>query len=72
VYSPVIGGKPASSAYAIPCGTSKAVRTSPATTSERNQRARYDDSSVNPGTKSLFKRPRPSRVAVDGCYTPDG
>ena len=33
VYRPVIGGRPASSAYAIPCGTSSATRTSPATRS---------------------------------------
>ena len=33
VYSPVIGGRPASSAYAMPCGTSSVVRTTPATTS---------------------------------------
>ena len=30
VYRPVIAGRPASSAYAIPCGTSKALSTSPA------------------------------------------
>ena len=33
VYSPVIGGKPASSAYAMPCGTSSVLRTIPAMTS---------------------------------------
>jgi hypothetical protein len=30
VYKPVIGGKPASSAYAMPCGTSRVVSTTPA------------------------------------------
>ncbi len=33
VYRPVIGGRPASSAYAMPCGTSSVVRTTPATRS---------------------------------------
>ena len=33
VYKPVIGGRPASSAYAMPCGTSKVVSTIPAITS---------------------------------------
>ena len=33
VYSPVIGGRPASSAYAMPCGTSSVVSTTPAITS---------------------------------------
>src|SRR4051794_4299141 len=54
VYRPVIGGKPASSAYAIPCGTSKAVSPTPAPTSDRSHRALYDDRVVNPGTKPPF------------------
>ena len=33
VYRPVTGGSPASSAYAMPCGTSNAVSTTPATMS---------------------------------------
>src|SRR5690349_18985427 len=33
VYRPVIGGSPASSAYAMPCGTSSVLSTIPATTS---------------------------------------
>ena len=33
VYRPVIGGRPASSAYAIPWGTSSVLSTIPATTS---------------------------------------
>ena len=33
VYSPVIGGRPASSAYAMPCGTSSVLSTTPAMTS---------------------------------------
>ena len=33
VYRPVIGGRPASSAYAMPCGTSSVVSTTPATMS---------------------------------------
>ena len=33
VYRPVIGGSPASSAYAMPCGTSRVLSTIPATTS---------------------------------------
>ena len=37
VYRPVIAGSPASSAYAMPCGTSRAVSTRPATTSLGNQ-----------------------------------
>ena len=38
VYRPVTGGRPASSAYAMPWGTRIAARTRPATTSERNHR----------------------------------
>ena len=49
MYSPVIGGRPASSAYAIPWGTSSAVRTSPATRSLESQLRRYDDSRRTPG-----------------------
>ena len=33
VYSPVIGGKPTRSAYAMPCGTSSVLSTIPATRS---------------------------------------
>ena len=33
VYRPVIGGRPASSAYAMPWGTSRVVSTTPAMTS---------------------------------------
>src|SRR3954447_23058219 len=50
VYRPVIGGKPASSAYAIPCGTRSAVSTSPAMTSWRSQLALYDESVASPGS----------------------
>ena len=50
MYRPVIAGSPASSAYAIPWGTSKAVRTSPAVTSLESQRAWYDLSMTIPGT----------------------
>jgi hypothetical protein len=39
VYRPVTAGSPASSAYAMPCGTSKADRTTPATTSLGTARA---------------------------------
>ena len=38
VYRPVIGGSPASSAYAMPCGTSSVVSTTPATTSLTSHR----------------------------------
>ena len=40
VYRPVIGGRPASSAYAMPCGTSSVVRTTPAITSLRSHSRR--------------------------------
>ena len=40
VYSPVITGRPASSAYAMPCGTSSVVSTMPATTSLRSHAIR--------------------------------
>ena len=40
VYKPVIGGRPASSAYAMPCGTSSVVSTTPATTSSASQARR--------------------------------
>ena len=49
VYSPVIGGRPASSAYAIPCGTSSAVRTNPATRSWRSHPRSYDRMLAMPG-----------------------
>ena len=40
VYRPVIGGSPASSAYAMPCGTSSVVSTTPAMTSLTSHRRR--------------------------------
>ena len=40
MYSPVIAGRPASSAYAIPWGTSSVVSTIPAMTSLRNHEIR--------------------------------
>ena len=40
-YKPVTAGSPASSAYAIPCGRRRAVRTKPATRSCRSQLGRY-------------------------------
>jgi hypothetical protein len=49
VYRPVIAGRPASSAYAIPWGTRSAVRTSPATRSLESQLRRYDESRRTPG-----------------------
>ncbi len=36
VYRPLTGGRPASSAYAIPCGTKMAASTTPATRSDRS------------------------------------
>ena len=39
-YKPVIAGSPASSAYAIPCGTNNVTSTSPATTSWESQERR--------------------------------
>ena len=43
VYKPVIGGRPASSAYAMPCGTSRVVSTTPAMTSFSSHWRRYDE-----------------------------
>src|SRR6516225_1665720 len=55
VYRPVIGGRPASSAYAMPCGTSRVLSTTPATTSLASHSRRYDEglsprASLNIGT----------------------
>ena len=50
VYSPVTGGRPASSAYAIPWGTRIAASTTPAIRSKRNQERWYDRSAPIPGT----------------------
>jgi hypothetical protein len=50
VYRPVIGDSPASAAYAMPCGTSSADSTSPATTSLGNHARWYDVSTPSPGT----------------------
>ena len=50
VYSPVIAGRPASSAYAMPCGTSSVVSTTPATTSLTSHSRRYEVTARNPGT----------------------
>ena len=49
-----MGGRPASSAYAIPCGTSRAVRTSPATTSFVSQARSYVRRTRMPGTDVSF------------------
>ena len=57
MYSPVIGGRPASSAYAIPCGTSSAVRTNPATTSWRSHAPLYDDRLAIPGATRAITGP---------------
>src|SRR6187200_2158571 len=65
VYSPVIAGRPASSAYAIPCGTSSAVRTRPATRSWRSHRGSYDHRLARPGATRAI----PGAVCVDGCRT---
>ena len=50
VYSPLTGGRPASSAYAMPWGTRIAASTIPATTSERSQPESYVRSVTSPGT----------------------
>src|SRR5664279_2380927 len=57
VYRPVIGGRPANSAYAIPCGTSRAVRINPAVRSFPNHPGRYDRSTPRPGTARTSDRP---------------
>src|SRR5688572_10725085 len=49
VYRPVIGGSPANSAYAMPCGTSRVVSTTPATRSLTSQRRWYPLSARPPG-----------------------
>ena len=50
VYSPVTGDRPASSAYAMPCGTKIAASTIPAIRSERNHGRRYEPKTATPGT----------------------
>src|SRR6187397_43940 len=65
VYSPVIAGRPASSAYAIPCGTSSAVRTRPATRSWRSHRGSYDHRLARPGATRAIT----GSVRVDSCRT---
>ena len=50
MYRPVTAGSPASSAYAMPCGTSSADSTNPATMSFDNQARRYDLTTASPGT----------------------
>jgi hypothetical protein len=54
-YNPVTGDKPASCAYAMPWGTSRAARTTPAPMSRRNAAPRWRRNSASPGTH----RPRP-------------
>src|ERR1700722_10363051 len=46
-----MGGSPANSAYAIPCGTSRAVSTRPATRSFGSQRRSYVRIRSRPGTR---------------------
>ena len=59
VYKPVIGGRPASSAYAMPCGTSRVVSTTPAMTSFSSHCRRYDEITWSPGTHWNMDTPRP-------------
>src|ERR1700746_3600363 len=64
VYRPVIGGSPASSAYAMPCGTSRVLSTIPATTSLPSHSRRYGKSpraSLNIGTYI------PAAVQINEC-----
>ena len=61
MYSPVIGGRPASSAYAMPCGTSSAVRTSPATRSWRSHAGLYDQQA-----RDARRNARDHRIGASG------
>ena len=70
VYSPVIGGRPASSAYAIPCGTSSAVSTNPATRSWRSHSGLYDHKLAMPGaTRAITGSVRVEASGMD-CIVP--
>ena len=64
VYSPVTGGSPASSAYAMPWGTRIAASTRPATTSERSQPRRYVRTVCTPGSQSRSFAPVPPLTVV--------
>ena len=57
------GGSPASSAYAMPCGTSSADSTRPATTSLGNHSRRYDLTSAIPGTYARHRDGADIRLA---------
>ena len=71
VYSPVIGGRPASSAYAIPCGTSSAVRTNPATRSWRSHPGLYDRKLAMPGaTRAITGSVRVEASGMDHIVPP--
>src|SRR6185503_17782043 len=63
VYSPVIAGRPASSAYAMPCGTSSVVSTTPATMSLTSHSRRYEVTARNPGTADRTPLTSPPRSA---------
>src|ERR1041384_663247 len=65
VYRPVIGGRPASSAYAMPCGTRTAVSTMPATTSFASHRERYDRTARTPGTAPTMASPHDGGMPRD-------
>ena len=69
VYRPVIGGRPASSAYAMPCGTSSVVSTTPATMSLASHSRWYDEIARSPGTTpNMRTTPRPcSDIATAIC-----
>src|SRR4029450_7964666 len=73
VYRPVIGGRPASSAYAIPWGTSSAVSTSPATRSLESQLRRYDESRRSPGATERSSSPIRTRplLSREPSHCPD-
>ena len=69
MYSPVIGGRPASSAYAMPCGTSSAVRTRPATRSWRSHPGWYDKMLAMPGaTRAITGSVRVEESIMDTSF----
>ncbi len=59
VYNPVTGGRPASSAYAMPCGTRIAASTTPATRSNRSHDRSYERKRAE--SRDPAARPRSSQ-----------
>ncbi len=66
VYSPVTGGSPANSAYAMPWGTSNVTSTSAAITSPRSHSRRYRRATSSPGTCRVIA------VGMPCCGAPSG